>query len=53
VSNEYLIAAHHFNLNRVDLVKLSEKAVASIFAGEEEKERMEHLLAEFLAELEK
>ncbi|KAK0721634.1 adenosine deaminase [Lasiosphaeria miniovina] len=51
VSNEYLLAAEHFSLGRADLLKLSKRAVDSIFGGEAEKERMRRLLTEFEASL--
>ncbi|KAJ5291702.1 Metallo-dependent hydrolase, partial [Penicillium angulare] len=40
VSNEYMLAAEHFGLNRADLVNLSCKSVDMIFGGDAEKERL-------------
>ena len=51
VSNEYLLAAEHFGLDRDDLVELSKRAVDSIFGGEAEKDRMRKLLSIFGGEL--
>ena len=47
VSNEYLLAAMNFNLGRLDLISLSFEAIDSVFAGEEEKKRLRHLIEEF------
>ncbi|KAF7194991.1 Adenosine deaminase-like protein [Pseudocercospora fuligena] len=47
VSNEYLLAAEHFSLNRKDLIALSRCAVPSIFGSEEEKQRLMTLLNDF------
>ncbi|KAL4950679.1 hypothetical protein BDW69DRAFT_187133 [Aspergillus filifer] len=47
VSNEYLLAAEHFQLNRSEIVKLSRRAVDTIFGGNPEKERFRKLLGEF------
>lgn len=49
VSNENLLAAEHFNLNREDLVDVARRGVGMIFGGEEEKRRLERLLDEFEA----
>ena len=46
-SNEHLLAAEHFGLSRADLVRLSERAVESVFAGPRERDRMLRLLADF------
>jgi adenosine deaminase len=51
VSNEYLLAAQHFNLDRDGLMELSDRAVDSIFAGQVERDRMRRLLSEFRAAL--
>lgn len=51
VSNEYLLAARHFNLGQLDLVDLSEAAVESMFSGEADKQRMRQLISKFRAEL--
>lgn len=48
-SNEYLLAADHFDLTRADLVQLSAGAISSIFAGRAEKDRLLRLLGEFAA----
>ncbi|KAL4786363.1 hypothetical protein BJX76DRAFT_125499 [Aspergillus varians] len=47
VSNEYSLAAEHFQLNRNDILNISRKAIDTIFGGEEEKERLRKLLDEF------
>ncbi|KAL3479753.1 hypothetical protein BJX99DRAFT_221712 [Aspergillus californicus] len=47
VSNEYLLAAEHFQLNRVDVLNIARKATNAIFGGEEEKKRLRVLLDEF------
>lgn len=44
VSNEYLLAAQHFGLDREDLVRIAKRSVESIFGGEKEKERLRNLL---------
>lgn len=49
VSNEYLLAAEHFNLTRVDVVDIARRAVRVIFGGEDEKNRLYRLLDEFEA----
>jgi adenosine deaminase len=46
LSEEYLLAARHFGLDRQQLVQLSRGAVDVIFGGENEKERMWALLDE-------
>lgn len=50
VSNEYQLAAQHFNLTRDDLLDLSRRAVRSIFGDEDEKARMYRLLDRFAKE---
>jgi adenosine deaminase len=40
LSNEYLLAARHFNLTRDQLTTLAESVVDMIFAGEDEKTRL-------------
>lgn len=47
ISNEYFLAAWHFDLSRYDLWELCRNAVPSIFGGEEEKTRLHALLDEF------
>ncbi|KAL4900944.1 hypothetical protein BDW74DRAFT_88997 [Aspergillus multicolor] len=47
VSNEYLLAAEHFQLNRKSILSISRKAVDAIFGGDEEKQRLWSLLDEF------
>ncbi|THZ17512.1 Metallo-dependent hydrolase [Aureobasidium pullulans] len=47
LSNEYLLAARHFGLDRKQLLELSKGAVDTIFGGQEEKERMLWLIEEF------
>lgn len=50
VSNEYLLAAQHFDLDGDDLIELSRSAVASIFGGDSEKARLHSLLDLFAKE---
>lgn len=50
VSNEYLLAAQHFDLDGDDLIELSRSAVASIFGGDSEKARLYSLLDLFAKE---
>ncbi|KAL2855839.1 hypothetical protein BJY01DRAFT_243028 [Aspergillus pseudoustus] len=50
VSNEYLLAAEHFKLNRADIFSISRKVIDAIFAGEEEKKRLRTLLDDFQSE---
>ncbi|KAL3467982.1 hypothetical protein BJX64DRAFT_282871 [Aspergillus heterothallicus] len=47
VSNEYLLAAEHFQLNRADIVSIASKAIEAIFAGKNEKKRLRVLLNNF------
>ncbi|RHZ59586.1 putative adenosine deaminase [Aspergillus thermomutatus] len=47
VSNEYLLAAEHFHLDRADLLALCRESVDVIFGGQAEKERMRGLLLDF------
>lgn len=47
VSNEYLLAAEHFNLSRADVLRLCRRSYDVIFEGEAEKERLRQLLDEF------
>ncbi|KAJ5553967.1 hypothetical protein N7513_003926 [Penicillium frequentans] len=47
VSNEYLLAAQHFGLDRGELVKICQKSVNMIFGGEEEKQRLRGILDNF------
>jgi adenosine deaminase len=47
LSEEYLLAANHFGLDKKQLVELSRGAVDVVFGGEDEKERMKALLDEF------
>ncbi|KAG2415213.1 hypothetical protein HFD88_006404 [Aspergillus terreus] len=49
VSNEYLLAAEHFHLTRVDILNMCQKAVDAIFGGEAEKARLRRLLDAFEA----
>lgn len=50
LSNEYLLAAKHFGLDRAQLVELGRGAVDVIFGGEDEKKRMWVLLDKFWGE---
>ncbi|KAJ6109301.1 hypothetical protein N7486_001535 [Penicillium sp. IBT 16267x] len=47
ISNEYLLAAQHFDLDRACLVKMCRKSVDTIFGGEQEKQRLRGILDEF------
>ncbi|PWY77512.1 Metallo-dependent hydrolase [Aspergillus heteromorphus CBS 117.55] len=47
VSNEYLLVAEHFQLNRADLLSICRKSYDVIFGGESEKERLKRLLNDF------
>ncbi|MCJ1329712.1 hypothetical protein MMC10_006392 [Thelotrema lepadinum] len=47
LSNEYLIAAEHFNLTKLDLVKLSCQASSSIFGTPDDKGRLDRILTGF------
>ncbi|KAL2869290.1 putative adenosine deaminase [Aspergillus lucknowensis] len=47
VSNEYLLAAEHFRLDRADVLNITRKAIEAIFGGEDEKKRLRMLLDEF------
>ncbi|RAK98602.1 putative adenosine deaminase [Aspergillus ibericus CBS 121593] len=49
VSNEYLLAAEHFQLNRADVLNICRKSYGVIFGGEAEKERLRRLLDDFEA----
>ncbi|KAL4895882.1 hypothetical protein BDV59DRAFT_173336 [Aspergillus ambiguus] len=49
VSNEYLLAAEHFRLNRVDVLNMCQKSVDTIFGGAAEKTRLRRLLDAFEA----
>ena len=44
LSNEYLLAAEHYDLNRWQLLELCRGAVEAIFGGEEEKKRLRELV---------
>ncbi|KAG9191394.1 adenosine deaminase [Alternaria panax] len=45
LSEEYLLAAQHFNLNRNDIRSLCERAIDSIFTGPDEHERLKKIYA--------
>lgn len=47
VSNEYLLAAQHFGLDRTDLLDIATKSVDAIFGGDQEKMRLKRRLLEF------
>ncbi|KAJ9629594.1 hypothetical protein H2203_001974 [Taxawa tesnikishii (nom. ined.)] len=47
LSNEYFLAAQHFDLTYSELVVLSYSAVNAIFGGEQEKRRLRRLLITF------
>ncbi|KAK2764341.1 hypothetical protein FQN54_009034 [Arachnomyces sp. PD_36] len=50
LSNEYLLAAEHFDLDRSTLIDLCKKGVDAIFGDDEEKDRLRRLLSQFEAE---
>ncbi|OAX79832.1 hypothetical protein ACJ72_05844 [Emergomyces africanus] len=50
LSNEYLIAAENFDLDRASVIDMCKKGVKTIFAGPEDKERLYNLLAKFEAQ---
>ena len=50
LSNEYALAAKHFELSRGDLIGLCHDAVGMIFTDEEEKWRLRAVLDAFGAE---
>jgi adenosine deaminase len=50
VSNEYLLAAQHFSLGRLDLIRLTRRAIDSAFGGEAERNKVKRLLSEFETE---
>ncbi|KAJ5744774.1 hypothetical protein N7533_009644 [Penicillium manginii] len=47
VSNEYLLAAQHFGLDRTDLFDIATKSVDAIFGGALEKTRLKEMLTRF------
>ncbi|KAJ5915687.1 Metallo-dependent hydrolase [Penicillium verhagenii] len=47
VSNEYLLAAQHFELDRTQLLRICRKSVDMIFGGDSEKQRLRRTLDEF------
>lgn len=47
VSNEYLLAAEHFGIDRAGLVEMCRKSVHMIFGGELEKQRLWGAIDEF------
>ncbi|CAG7916622.1 unnamed protein product [Penicillium olsonii] len=47
VSNEHLLAAHHFDLSRGDLLAMTFKAVDAIFSGQEHRDKIRRDLALF------
>ncbi|KAI5211744.1 hypothetical protein AUEXF2481DRAFT_29772 [Aureobasidium subglaciale EXF-2481] len=47
LSSEYLLAAHHFNLDRKQLLELSRSACATIFGDADEVKRLSNLLDGF------
>lgn len=49
-SNEYLLAAEHFGLDRAAVLDMCKKGVDSIFGGQEEKMRLYELIREFEAQ---
>jgi adenosine deaminase len=49
LSEEYLLAAQHFQLDRSDILALCERAVDSIFTGANEKSRLEEIYLKWTA----
>lgn len=47
VSNEYLLAAEHFGLDRAELWDMCCKSVDAVFGGEDEKARLRSILRHF------
>ncbi|KZF26601.1 Metallo-dependent hydrolase [Xylona heveae TC161] len=47
LSNEYFLAASHFNLSFAEIVQLCKGAVEVIFGGDEEKDRLRSLYKQF------
>ncbi|MCJ1260298.1 hypothetical protein MMC22_000158 [Lobaria immixta] len=47
LSNEYLLAAEHFNLGHGELVEICGKAIEAIFGDNEEKKRLRESLSAF------
>lgn len=47
LSNEYELATQHFNLSRAEIQKLCTGAIDSIFSGEDEKQRLRSIYAEW------
>ncbi|KAF3398111.1 Adenosine deaminase-like protein [Penicillium rolfsii] len=47
VSNEYLLAAEHFGVDRAEMLSMCEKSVEMIFGGEEEKQRLREIISQF------
>ncbi len=46
LSNEYLLVAKSFDLRAMDLIRLYERSIETIFNGEEEKRRLRRILVE-------
>ncbi|CEO59433.1 hypothetical protein PMG11_04108 [Penicillium brasilianum] len=44
VSNEYLLAAEYFGVNRAEMLGMCEKSVDMIFGGEQEKKRLREII---------
>lgn len=47
LSNEYALAAEHFNLSRAEIRKLCTGVVDSIFTGDDEKDRLRRIYSEW------
>jgi adenosine deaminase len=47
VSNEYLLAAEHFGVDRAEMLRMCEKSVDMIFGGEQEKQRLRGIILQF------
>jgi adenosine deaminase len=50
LSNEYLLAAENFGLNKKEIIELAGRPIEAIFAGAHEKSRLKKLIADFSAQ---
>jgi adenosine deaminase len=47
VSNEYLLAAEYFGVDRAEMLGICEKSVDMIFGGEQERKRLREIIFRF------
>lgn len=47
LSEEYFLAARHFELGRRELVQLSERAIGSVFSGSDEQVRLKAIYSQW------